>query len=135
MFNVKDQANQNSILPITLDFMTDTFVTDTNIFTFPSPALWTIEKNLFFLLKNSAKKPFESQYIMRPDYLCIDEYGNGTDSQFAVLAPLIMRVNNVFSYEDFNLNEVIVPDFSAVVEMLGDKFSPKDPEDLISVNW
>jgi hypothetical protein len=135
MYNVKDQANQNAALPITVDFMTERYVTDTDIFTFPSPGIWTIEKNMFYLIRNSTKKPFESQYIMRPDYLCIDEYGNGTDSQFAVLAPLIMRVNNVFSYEDFNLNEVIVPDFSAIVEMLGDKFGHKDPEDLVSVNW
>lgn len=135
MFNVKEHTRQNHIIPLSSDFMATRYSTESGVYTFPSPDMWTIEKNIFFLLKNSVRKPFESQYIMRPDYLCIDEYGSGSDPQFAVLAPLIMRVNNVFSYEDFNLNDVIIPSLSSITTILQDKYKLKDSDSLEQVNW
>ena len=99
------------------------------MFTFPAPALETFDQHLYYLLKNSEEREFERQYLMRPDYLSFDEYGTTS------LAQMLMYVNTVPSIEAFDLQRVIVPSFSAVVEMLKDKFPIQDPNTLIEVNW
>jgi hypothetical protein len=130
-FSIQAESNQNKDLPLDLDYMTDRFTITTKEVSFPSPSFWTIEKHLFYLLRNSTKKIFESKYSMRPDYLSFDEYGT------VILAPLLMYINGVFSIEDFDLNEVIVPEFSFVIEICSDKFRAKDllPSDLEIINW
>ena len=111
------------------DFLANRYRTTNNYFTFPSPALWTIDQNLFFLLKNSKEKKFELKYRMRPDYLSIDEYGT------SILWYLILYVNNVQCIEDFDLDTVIIPDFSAIVSIASDKFPVRSVDALEGIRW
>lgn len=130
-FSILVESDQNKQLPIDLDYMTNRYAILSKEIVFPSPSFWTIEKNLFYLLRNSTKKVFESKYLMRPDYLSFDEYGT------VVLAPLLMYINGVFSIEDFDLNEVVIPDFSYIIEISSDKFRAKDqlPSELETIDW
>lgn len=130
-FSIQVESDQNKQLPLDLDYMTTRYTTLSKEISFPSPSFWTIEQNLFYLLRNSTKKIFESKYSMRPDYLSFDEYGT------VILAPLLMYINGVFSIEDFDLNEVIIPDFSFIIEICSDKFKAKDqlPSELESIDW
>lgn len=129
MFTIDEEAKRQRNLPISLDRMGETYRTENGYFVFPSPSFWLIEKNLFFLSANSTRKTFESKYIMRPDYLSYDEY------ETVVLAPLLMYVNGVFSIEDFNLNQVIIPKLSYIIEMLNDKFPELTADDLEVIEW
>ena len=47
----------------------------------------------------------------------------------------LMYVNNVMSAEEFNMQLVVVPSMSAVVDMLQDKFPQQPVENLFEVNW
>lgn len=105
------------------------YKTDNDYFTFPSPSLDTINKNLYYLLKNSTEKEFEQKYRYRPDYLSYDEYGT------TILWQLLLYVNNVFSTEDFDLQTVIVPTLDAIIYILNDLYSIPEPQDLSSVEW
>jgi hypothetical protein len=129
MFTIDAEAKKNKIIPISIDRMGVRYRTDGNKFIFPSPSFWLVEKNLFFLKANSVKKPFDQKYIMRPDYLSYDEY------ETVVLAPLLMYINRIFCVEDFNLNEVIIPDISYIIEILIDKFPELSADKLEVVNW
>lgn len=130
-FTIDIESNQNKALSLDLEYMSERYLTETGLFSLPSPSLWVLEQNLYFLLKNSIRKPFESKYEMRPDYLSYDEYGT------TVLAPLLMYVNGVFSVEDFSLNEVVIPDFSFILEIVEDRIISKDrPEsELQTIAW
>ena len=66
---------------------------------------------------------------MKPDYLSYDEY------KTVSLAQLLMYVNGVMSAEEFNMELVVVPSMSAIIDMLQDKFSQQPVEDLFEVNW
>ncbi len=123
------ESRQRRLLPIDIGYMGETYKTITEIFTFPSPSLWTIEKNLFYLLRNSVQKIFEQKYVMRPDYLSFDEYGTVS------LAQLLMYVNIVSCIENFDLDVVVVPTFQSIVDICRDKFSTKKSEDLTEVAW
>ncbi len=72
---------------------------------------------------------FEQKYKYKPDYLSFDEY------ETVVLSPLLMRVNNIFSCEDFDMDYVIIPSLSAIIEMTNDKFPIKEKSELTSVIW
>jgi len=126
---IDQESIQRSRLAIDINFCGDRYKTSNGIFTFPAPSLETIDQNLYYLLKNAIQKPFDRKYIMRPDYLSFDEYGTVS------LAQLLMYVNAVPSIEHFDLQAVIIPSLSAIVEMLKDKYPTKDPDDLIEVNW
>lgn len=127
---IDQEAKQRLRLAIDINFLGDRYTTENGIYTFPSPTLETIDQHLYYLLKNSVQKPLERKYFMRPDYLSYDEYGT------VQLAYLLMYVNGVRSIEDFQLlGDVVVPAFSAIIEMLKDKFSIKDVSDLQEVNW
>ncbi|RLF57669.1 MAG: hypothetical protein DRN27_07300 [Thermoplasmata archaeon] len=126
---IDQESRQRSRISIDINFAGNRYKTANHLFTFPSPTLETIDKNLYFLLKHSEQRLFERQYLMRPDYLSFDEYGTVS------LAHMIMYVNTVPSLEDFDLHTVIVPSFSAVVEMLKDRFPIQKTDDLIEVNW
>lgn len=123
------ESRQRRLLPIDIGYMGDTYKTTTEIFTFPSPSLWTIEKNLFYLLRNSVQKIFEQKYVMRPDYLSFDEYGT------VALAQFLMYVNTVSCIENFDLDVVVVPTFQSIVDICRDKFPTKKSEDLTEVAW
>jgi len=129
MITIDEKSKQSIRSPLDIDNMSDRYKTTTNLFSFPSPSMWTIEKHLFFLLKNSIEKKFEPKYKMKPDYLSYDEYG------ITGLAFLLMFVNNIVSIEDFSLDTVIIPTLSAIVEICKDKFAKKEASELETINW
>ena len=126
---IDKESKQRRRLAIDIDWMSDRYKTQTNIYTFPSPSIWTIEKNLYYLLKNSKQIDFDRKYFMRPDYLSFDEYGTVS------LANLLMYVNTVQNIEGFDLDTVIVPSFQAIVRICFDKFPQKETDELTEVNW
>lgn len=125
---IQDESRQRIRIPFEIDYMAPRYKTNSGVYTFPSPSLWTIQKNIFFLASNSVLIEFESKYKMRPDYLSYDEYGTVT------LAYLLMYVNSVYSIEDFDLNSVIVPRMEAIVAICKDKFSKLDVSDIEGVD-
>jgi alpha-L-fucosidase len=127
---IDNEARQQRRSPFDISKMSDRFKTSNGLFSFDSPSLDTIEKNLYFLLRQSTVKNFERKYRFRPDYLSFDEYGT------PILDKLLMYVNNVQTVEDFkDLKEVIIPTKSSIVEILKDNFPDKDPADLDEVDW
>ena len=126
---ITTEARENIRLPIDLDHFAARYVTENNLYTFTSPSLWTLEKYLYYLLRNSEQKEFEPKYKMRPDYMSFDEYGT------VVLAPVLMYVNGVFAIEYFDLSEVVVPSFQSITEILKDKFPRELVTSLPTANW
>jgi len=126
---IDQEAIQFKNLAIDINRMSDRFKTANGYFSFPSPTLWTIEKNLFYLLRNSVKKDFEQKYVMKPSYLSFDEY------ETVCLSQLLMFVNNVTCIENFNLSTVIIPSFDAIVEICQDNFAEKESDNLTEVTW
>lgn len=126
---ITTEARENIRLPIDLDHFAARYVTENNLYTFTSPSLWTLEKYLYYLLRNSEQKEFEPKYKMRPDYMSFDEYGT------VVLAPVLMYVNGVFAIEYFDLSEVVVPSFQSITEILKDKFPRELVTNLPTANW
>lgn len=129
MILIDDEVKHRIKQPIDLDNMAERFITSDGSFVFTSPALSVYEKNRFYLLKNSVRKPFNPKYFMRPDYLAFDEYGTVS------LSTLIMYINGVFCIEEFELANVIIPSFNAVIEIIGDKFPELDNSKLQKVDW
>jgi len=124
------EARQREKLAIDINFLGNRYKTENELYTFPSPTLATLDKHLFYLLKHSVQKPFERKYAMRPDYLSFDEYGT------VQLAQVLLYVNGVRSNEEFqSLELVVVPSMSSIVEMLKDKYSTQNIDDLTEVNW
>jgi hypothetical protein len=126
---ILDESKSRILSPIDLDQMTDRYKTSSGLFVFPSPDLWTIEKHLFYLLRNSTLVLFNQKYKYKPDYMSYDEYGT------VQLAQLLMYVNNVQCIEDFNLINVVIPTMSAIVDICQDKFPTKDIGNLQEVNF
>ena len=129
MITIDNEAKQRAKLPTDMDKMAERYKTTNGYYTFTSPSLWAIEKNLWFLLRNSVEKELEPKYVMRPDYLSFDEYGTVS------LAFLLMYVNGIFSIEDFDQKTVVVPSFTSIVDMCQDNFPVKDADDLDSIDW
>ena len=127
---IDEEAKQFARSPFDIGKMGEQYKTTNNLFSFPSPTLATIEKNLFFLLRNSTFTVFEPQYRFRPDYLSLDVYGT------VILWEVIMYVNGVFSVEDFDgLGDVVIPSLQSIVELNRDNFPKKPTEDLTEINW
>ena len=129
MLTIDIESKQRRRNPTDIDNMAERYKTDSTYYTFTSPDLWTIEKNLFYLLRFSTQKQFDSKYKMRPDYLSYDEYGT------AQMAQLLMYVNGVSCLENFSLVTVVVPSYSAIVEITKDKFQKKTADNLTSIDW
>ena len=123
------ESRQRVNLVIDINFSGDRYKTSNGIFTFSAPSLETIDQHLYYLLTNSVEKQFERQYTMRPDYLSFDEYGTVS------LAQLLMYVNSVPSIEEFELDTVVIPNLSAITEILKDKFPKRPVSELTEVNW
>lgn len=123
------EARTNARTVIDINFYGERFKTENGIYTFPSPTLETIDKNLYYLLKNATEKKFDRKYRQRPAYLSFDEYST------AQLAQLLMYVNSVPTVEQFDLETVIIPSYSSIIEMLRDKYSKRDTVDLTEINW
>ena len=115
--------------PFSIERMADRYKTDNTLFSFPSPTLETIEKYLFFLLRNSTVKIMDSKFRYKPEYLSHAEYGT------VVLWQLLMYVNGVFAVEDFDLKDVVVPSISSIIEMNQDNFPKKEVSELESISW
>lgn len=127
---ISDESEKFARSPFDISKMGDRYKTANELFSFPSPTLGTIEKNLFFLLRNSSYDKWEPRYKYRPDYLSFDSYGVVT------LWELLMYVNGVFSVEDFDdLGDVVVPSLQSVVELNRDNFPKKPTDELYEVNW
>jgi len=126
---IDTESRQRERVAIDVNFSGNRYQTENGLYTFPAPELATIDKHLYFLLTHSTQKQFEQKYIMRPDYLSYDEY------QTVSLSQLLMYVNNVMSIEQFNLEVVVVPAMSAIVDMLQDKFIKQPVDELFEVNW
>lgn len=129
MITIDKESKQRKQLAVDIDRMTDQLICSNELFTFPSPTLWVIEKNLYYLLKNSTQVIFDRKYLYRPDYLSYDEYGT------VALADLLMYVNGVSSLEQFNLDKVVIPSLDSIVTICSDKFSKKDTNEMVEVNW
>lgn len=126
---ISTEAIQNLQSPLDIEKFGQRFKTENNLFTFPDPNLLTIDKNLFYLLKNSEEVKFEGKYKYRPDYLSFDYYGT------VILWEMLLYVNSVFSIEDFDLDTVVIPSLQAVNFVLQDSFQIPDPQDLTSIEW
>jgi len=126
---INREVRENIKSPLDFERFSQRFKTGNDLFTFPDPNLQTIEKNLYYLLRHSEEKKFESKYRYRPDYMSFDYYGT------VMLWQLLMYVNSVFSVEDFNLDVVIIPSLDAVTFILQDIFPIEKPQDLQSINW
>jgi len=128
-FTIDEEAKQYARSPFDISKMGAQYKTENELFSFPSPTLLTIEKNLFFLLRNSTFEKFEPKYKYRPDYLSYDRYGT------VVLWQLLLYVNGVFSMEDFDIQEVVIPSMQAVVEINQDNFPDVPPAEQTEINW
>lgn len=126
---IDQESRYRSKLSIDLDYSADRYATLNSYFTFPSPVLDTIDKNLYYLLRNSKQIALDRKYYYRPDYLSYDEYGT------VALGTMIMYVNNIPSVEHFVGANVILPTYSAISNILRDKFPDRKVEDLDEVNW
>ena len=108
----------------------DRFKTENDYFSFPDPTLETIDKNLFYLLRNSTEVEWEAKYKYRPDYVSFDYYGTPQLDNF------IMYVNGVRLLEEFSdLKTIVIPSFESIIVSLQDNFPTKDPDELQAVNW
>lgn len=126
---INSEARRQLQSPLDIEKFGARFKTDNELFTFPDPNLLTIDKNLFYLLKNSEEVDFELKYKFRPDYLSFDYYGT------TVLWELLMYVNSIFSIEDFDLDKVAIPSMEAITFIIQDQFVIEDAEDLQAIAW
>ncbi len=124
MITIEDEARIQSKYPFDIDNFSERYKTKNNLFKFTSPSLWVIEKNLFFLLKNSKIENFDIKYRYKPSYLSYDKY-KVTNLDF-----LLMRVNNIACAEDFDLNTIIIPSMSAIIEICRDKYSNSTTDEV-----
>ena len=129
MITLDQECEHRKKIIYNVDYMTERYITSNSYFEFPDPNLWTLEKNLFYLIRNSVIKNFEQKYIMRPTYLSYDEYGT------VILDKLLMRVNSIFCVEDFSLDKVIIPDYDAILKICDDRFPHRSNEVLSEVNY
>ena len=97
---------------------------------FSSPSLYTLEKNRFFLMKESKKIILDSKFQFRPDYLSEKEYGTET------LWYIILFVNDMSCIEQFNTYEVLVPSYSSILELakcsVNNEFTLLNNDELVS---
>lgn len=130
METIDEEARRLARHPTNIDNFSKKYRTENNYFLFVAPDLWTIEKNLFYLLRESEERKFEKKYEFKPSYLSFDEYGTVT------LEQLLMYVNSVTCIEEFSLNTVIIPSMDAITEITKDRI-PKvdDISSLETVKW
>ena len=128
-FTIDNEAKQDARSPFNIGKMGAQYKTTNQLFSFPAPTLETIEKNIFFLLRNSSIEKFAPKYKYRPDYLSFDKYGT------TILWQLILYINGVNSVENFDMKEVVIPSVQAVVEMNKDNFPEIPTEDLPEIDW
>src|SRR5271157_2243005 len=109
MLTIDAESRNRANVSIDIDFMGDRYKTFNGYWSFPAPSLWTIEKNLFYLLKNADEVTLQRQYFMQPGYLSYDQYNT------VALKFLLMYVNQVQCEEDFTIDTVVIPTLSAII--------------------
>jgi len=129
MIRTDTEARQRIVMPFDLDFMTEKFKTKNLLYTFSSPSIWTLEKHLFYLLKNSISVDLESKYYKKPWLLSYDQYGT------VILEYLLLYVNGVFCAEDFTIATVVLPTIDSIIEICSDNVPTPDVDSLESVEW
>lgn len=129
MITLVNETDKYRRSPLDISKMGTRYNTETGFYSFQSPTLETIEKYYFWLLRNSTIKPFKQKYRYRPDYLSNEEYGT------PMLWQLLMFINGVYSVEEFDLVDVIIPPIDIIMEMTRDNYPDLTPEQLQSVNW
>jgi hypothetical protein len=95
---------------------------------FVSPEITTFEKFRFYLLKNSESKTLLQKYYYRPDYLSFDEYGT------TLLWPLLLYINDIPLIEEFDKDQILVPDSSVVSDLAKYDESLANPIDIDELN-
>lgn len=126
---IDDEAKRQLQSPLDIEKFGQRYKTENGYYTFPDPNLETIDKNLFYLLRNSDEIEFELKYKYRPDYLSYDQYGT------TILWELLMYVNSVFSLEDFDLTTVVIPSLDAITFILKDQYRIPDADDIQEIFW
>jgi hypothetical protein len=129
---IYDEARNRAKQAIDFERQSDRYKTENDYFTFPDPNLETLEKYLFYLLKNSKEVSFNnSVYQYRPDYVSYDYYGTPN------LDKLLLFVNGIRTVEEFiNLKTILIPSLQSINTILQDNFDPaKDVDDLVAVGW
>ena len=129
---IYDEARDRARQAIDFEKQGDRYKTSNDYYTFPDPNLETLEKYLFYLLKNSKEVDFDNSiYQYKPDYLSYDYYGTPS------LDKLLMFINGIRTVEDFrDLKTVLVPSLQSINTILQDNFNPdKDVDDLDIVGW
>lgn len=131
MITIDQESTRRSKHPLNLDNMSQRYHTTSNLYTFSSPGLLTLEKNLFYLLRNSKKIQFEQKYNFKPDYLSFDQYGT------IILGYLLMYVNSVPSVEDFVLNDIMIPSLDSITKITKDRHlnTKKIINETDTVDW
>lgn len=130
MLTITADANSHINSPLNIVRKSEKYKTIDGNMVFPSPEIWAIEKNIFYLLKNSVEKLFEKKYAMKPSYLSFDEYGN------PYLGDMLMLVNNVYCLEEFDLDYVLVPSIESLIKINRDNFPAIDRyKNLKKVEW
>jgi len=130
MITITEEAFKQLQSPLDISRKSKKYKTKSGIYTFPSPSLEALEKNLFYILKNSIEKLFEKKYVMKPSYLSYDEYGT------PFLGDIIMYVNGVYCTEDFNLETVVIPNLTALISISQDNLSAYDKnKNIEAVQW
>jgi len=126
---IDQESKLRARVALDLDNMSERYSTENQLYTFTSPSLWTIEKNLYYLMRYSTEVIFDISYKYKPDYFCYDEYGT------VQLAPLLMYVNNVMCFEDFDLVTIIIPTMDAIVDICKDKFPKQEDNQIQKIMW
>jgi hypothetical protein len=129
MITIDIEAKSNAKLQTNIDFMGQKYVCEINPYIVPSPSLWALEKNLYYLLRNSREETFKSKYLYKPSYMSYDEYGTVT------LDYILMYVNNVRCIEEFNLSTVIIPEYGAISDICKDRFKNESITDFKTIKW
>ena len=129
MITLNNETEKYKRSPLDISKMGTKYRTENKYYVFQSPTLETIEKNYFWLLRNSKIKKFNQKYRFRPDYLSHKEYGT------PMLWQLLMFINGVFSVEEFDLVEVIIPALEIIMEITKDNYPDLPPDQLRSIAW
>jgi hypothetical protein len=127
---INSEVRQRIQSPLDLDRMADTYKTENLKYVFTSPSLFTLERNLYYLMANSIEVDLEIKYIRKPWLLAWNQYGSVS------LEYLLMYVNGVSCPEAFEMPTVILPTMSAIISICYDSFTKKsDVNKITSVNW
>ena len=128
MITIDRETEKNRKLVVNFDFFLNRYKTVSQDLTVAGLEPITLEKNFYYLLHNSEIENFDKKYSMHPDYLSFDKYGT------VIFAPLLMYINSVACLEDFDLDQVIIPSYSAIVNIAQDRIAHDEPENYCEIN-